>query len=597
MKNITRTFSLLLIVLMTVYSCKKSPKGNVDTGGNNNNTGSTNVPPASTGNTAATMVKGTDPSVAATQGFFLENSWMPKTFTAPATVTTVSKPDISDVGVSIDLSKVITKTSPYLFGNNTNPFMGQVADQPVLINNIAALSPNILRFPGGSLSDIYFWNAADGQSPADAPAQLLDASGNASAAGYWYGNNPASWTMSLDNYYKSLQLTNSTGLITVNYGYARYGTGPHPDQAAAHLAANWVRYDKGRTKYWEVGNECFGNWEAGYRINTAANLDGQPAVLTPQTYGTHFKVFADSMHAAAAEVGATIQVGIVLTEANDNSNSAGVSNWNAGVLSAAGNSPDFYVVHNYYTPYNQNSTADVILNTPVSATQSMLNWVKSSAQGAGVTQKPVALDEYNIFATGSNQMVSDIAGIHGVMVLGEALKNQVSMAARWDLANSWDNGNDMGMFNNSAQTSGAEPGAAAWNPRPAYYYYYYFQKYFGDRVVSSTVIGSSDILSYASSFTSGQAGVVLVNKGSADHTVALAISNFVPGTNYYFYVLQGGTDGTFSRKVVVNGHGPSGASGGPDNFTGIAPASGAQKDGIRITIPAYSVIYLVADTK
>ena len=183
------------------------------------------------------------------------------------------------------------------------------------------------------------------------------------------------------------------------------------------------------------------------------------------------------------------------------------------------------------------------------------------------------------------------------MVLGEALKNQISMASRWDLANGWSSGDDMGMFNNSSQTNGAEPGAAAWSPRPVYYYYYYFQKYFGDRMVSSTVTGSSDILSYASSFTSGQAGVILVNKGSTEHTVALAISNFLPGTNYYFYLLQGGTDATFSRKVVVNGHGPTGASGGPDGFTGIPPASGAQSGGIKITIPAYSVIYLVADTK
>ena len=65
-------------------------------------------------------------------------------------------------------------------------------------------------------------------------------------------------------------------MITVNYGYARYGTGINPVARAAHLAADWVRYDNGRTKYWEVGNENFGDWEAGYRINIANNQDGQP---------------------------------------------------------------------------------------------------------------------------------------------------------------------------------------------------------------------------------------------------------------------------------------------------------------------------------
>src|SRR5882672_8370841 len=36
------------------------------------------------------------------------------------------------------------------------------------------------------------------------------------------------------------------GIITVNYGYARYGKGPSPVQTAAHLAAQWVRYDQGK---------------------------------------------------------------------------------------------------------------------------------------------------------------------------------------------------------------------------------------------------------------------------------------------------------------------------------------------------------------
>ncbi|MGZ3763275.1 MAG: alpha-L-arabinofuranosidase [Mucilaginibacter sp.] len=582
MKNIYKTTAILLVAAMAAGACKKGPANNPPV--DNNNGGLTSI-----GNTPETIVKGTDPGTNATQGFFLDNSWQARLFTVPEAVQSVPKPGANEgIVVSVDLSKIITKTSPLVFGNNTNPFMGQFVDQPALMSNLSTLSPNILRFPGGSLSDIYFWNQSS-QGPADAPAQLLDLNGTASAAGYWYGNNTQSWTLTLDNYYKVLQQTNSAGLITVNYGYARYGTGPHPDQAAAHLAANWVRYDKGRTKYWEIGNENFGTWEAGYRINTANNQDGQPALLTPTLYGTHFKVFADSMRAAAKETGATIQIGIVLTEANDN-----IAGWNAGVLAAAGNSPDFFVVHNYYTPYQQNSTPDVILNTPVPVSKSTMDFVKSSAQGAGVTQKPVAMDEYNIFATGSNQMVSQIAGVHGVMVLGELLKNQFSMASRWDLANSWDNGDDMGIFNNSSG-SGAEPGAAAWNPRPAFYYYYYFQRYFGDRMVSSTVTGSSDILSYASSFTSGQAGDILVNKSATDHTVTILLNNFLLGTNYYFYVLKGGPDATFSRKVVINGHITSAASGGPDNFTAIPPNSAAIKGGITITVPAYGVVYLVAD--
>src|ERR1700744_4709224 len=330
MKKIYKTSIALLSVLMMMYSCKKEPTNNQQ---NNNNDNNNSTTPTSTGNTPSTIVKGTDPDNAATQGFFLTNSWQAKTFTVPTATTTVPKPNAGEnIYVAVDISKIITKTSPLIFGNNTNPFMGQFVDQPALMSGITTLAPNILRFPGGSLSDIYFWNQSS-QAPADAPAQLLDLNGNASAAGYWFGNNTQSWTFTLDNYYKVLQQTNSTGLITVNYGYARYGTSAHPDEAAAHLAADWVRYDKGRTKYWEIGNECYGNWEAGYEIDVTQNKDGQPAIITGTLYGTHFKVFADSMRKAAAEVGNTsIKIGIVLTSSNDVSNNSGGQNWNNDVL-------------------------------------------------------------------------------------------------------------------------------------------------------------------------------------------------------------------------------------------------------------------------
>ncbi len=585
-KNMMTTAAIIAASVITLQSCKKDNTNNNGGGGGGTDTTTKTTP----------IVTGTDPSVAGTQGFFLDN-WSAKTFTAPAKTQALPKPSASGaVNVSVDLSQIITRVSANIYGNNTNPYMGQYVTEPTLMANITALSPKILRAPGGSLSDVYFFNGngTNPAAPADVPDSLLDLNGVGTPAYYWYGNNTQTGTVTLDNYYKVLQQTGSTGLITVNYGYARYGTGAHPDQVAAHLAAQWVRYDKGRTQYWEVGNENYGNWEAGYRIDTRKNKDGQPEILTGTVYGTHFKVFADSMRAAAAQVGNTnIKIGIVLTTSNDAPNNAGVSNWNANVLAAADNTADFFVVHNYYTPYAQNSTASVILSTPGSQTSAMMNWVKSSVQSAGVTQKPVAMDEWNIQAIGSSQNVSNISGLHAVMTLGEVLKNQISMASRWDLANGWANGDDQGMFN-----IGDEPGAAKWNPRPAFYYMWFFQNFIGDRLVASTVTGSTDVVSYGSSFSSGQAGAILVNQGSTDHVVNLTFKNFAAGTNYYYYILNGGTDNApFSHKVYVNNVGPAGSSGGPSNYASIAAATNAQSGGITVLVPAYGAVFLIADKK
>lgn len=530
-----------------------------------------------------------DPPLANTIGFFM-NDWEPKNFTTPSSFTNVTAPTASGVTVSVDRSNVITKIPKSFAGNNSNIWMGQFVTEPVLMDHITTLHPHIIRFPGGSISDIFFWNAQPNTPPADAPTQLVQANGTTANAGYWYGKNTASWTFSVDNYYNMLQQTGNQGMITINYGYARYSTAANPVAAAAHLAADWVRYDNGRTKYWEIGNENFGDWEAGYRINTATNQDGQPEYLTGQLYGQHFKVFADSMRKAAQEIGKTIYIGAVMSESVPQTwwtNTA--KTWNTGLLAAAGAYPDYNIVHNYYTDYQTNANAAEILATPESVTGTMMNYVKQTISMAGVTQKPVVLNEWNIFSQGSKQAVSHINGMHAVMVLGESLKNKFGMTSRWDFANGWDNGNDHGMFNN-----GDEPdGVPKWNARPAFYHMYFFQKYLGDRLVASTS-NSADVVSYASSYTSGETAVALVNKATDSKSVEIKFTNFKKGTKFYWYTLTGSTDnGEFSRKTLVNGVGPAYAAGGPDNYKNLSPSSSSASNGVRVIVPGRACVFVV----
>jgi hypothetical protein len=567
----------LPICLLALLSCKKEPKVN-------NNIVTTDA-------TGTTIIPQKDPSIAKSAGFFLDD-WITKTFKAPGYNDVAQPAADATVTVNVDYSNVITKVPKYLFGNNTNPYMSQLVTEPVLMNNIKNLSPNILRFPGGSISDVYFWN---GQIPSDAPDTLFDANGNKTPVSYWVGNNTSGWTLTLDNYYAALQQTNSTGIITINYAYARYGKSAHPDQTAAHQAAQWVRYDKGRTKYWEIGNEDAGPWEAGFKIDVTQNKDGQPEIITGALYGQHFKVFADSMRKAAKEVGADIKIGAQLDQ-TDSSNSWNTvaRTWEQGYFASAGDYADFYIVHDYFTG-SDNENAATILNTSITEAKAIMDYMHATTTKNNVSLKPIALTEWNIFAQGSKQMSSYVAGMHAAMTLGELLKNQFGMASRWDLANGWSNGNDQGMFN-----AGDEPdGVSKWNPRPAFYYMYYFQKYFGDRMVGSSVTGGAgDVLSYASSFSSGEAGVVIVNKGTVSQTVKVNISNFKPGTRYYYYILTGGTDnGEFSGKVYVNGNGPGGANGGPANYLDLNANSSSLAKGLKLSVPPRAVIYLVAEGK
>ena len=576
-----RLFSVCVILFLgMLLSCKK--KESTDN--------PTPPPPVSTD---TVIVPGQDPAIANTIGFFLDD-WQPRTFTAPA-YDEVSIPATSTNTVTVDATSIITKIPLSEFGHNAVWWMGPVAGDPKFIEPITNLHPHIIRFPGGSSSDAYFWNADQGVNPPDAPATIGDETGVKKDPGYMYGKSNLNWLCNLDNYYTMLQQTNNKGIITVNYGYARYGTGTDPVATAAHLAADWVRYDNGRTKLWEIGNENFGNWEWGYRIDPALNKDGQPEYITGALYAQHFKVFADSMKKAATEIGKTINIGAVTLDAPANepwqTNTA--RTWNAGMMSGLNNKADFYVVHNYITPYDQNSTASIIFSSALSVVPTMMNYVTQALQANGATVKPIAMDEWNMWANTSKQQVSNASGVFAVLVLGEALRNKYGMAARWDLLNGWSNGDDHGLF-----SAGDEPGISKWSPRPSFYYMYYLQKMLGDRLVTSSVQGSADIKAYASTYTSGQVNVALVNTSGSAQTVTVKMKNFYSGNRFYWYSLEGSTDnGEFSRKVLVNGSGPAGDAGGPATYATLKARSAVTSNGINVTVPPRGAVFVAVDKK
>ena len=588
MKNKTLLHLLFILLTAGCVACSKNePVDNTGDDNNNNNDGNT------TNNDSTAIKDPVDPSVANTIGFFLDD-WQPKTYVTPEYTADAAATN-SAITVTVDVANVITKIPATIFGQNANNWMSRMYNEPVFINHLTNLNPHVLRWPAGSGSDCYFWNCDLNKPPADAPARLRSADGTYQTSNlYTYGKTANSWQATTDDYYSVLQQTNSIGLITVNYGYARYGTSDDPVAAAAHLAADWVRYDNGRTKYWEVGNENYGDWECGYRIDQSANKDGQPEYLTGKLYAQHFKVFADSMKAAATEIGKTIYVGAVMYESEPQSwNTNTVKTWNSTLIPEANNVPDFYIGHNYITPYAENSSAPVILNSALTVPGEMIGFMKNEITTNGGAIKPVVLSEWNMWAQDSMQMVSNVSGTFAVIVQCEALKNGFGLTARWDLYNGWADGNDHGLF-----SAGDEPNISKWSPRPSFYYMYFLQKCFGDRLVDASVTGSSTVKAYASSYTSGQSSVALLNTSGASQAVQVKFNNFKMGDRFYWYTMSGGNDnGSFSRKVYVNGSGTTADAGGPSDYATLKAKSALTSDGIKLSIPAWSAVFVMVDTK
>ena len=541
----------------------------------------------------STIIDPVDPPVSSTMGLFLDG-WQPRTYIAPQFTEGTIAP-ISGTIVTVDAANVITKIPLTVFGHNANNWMSRMYNEPVFISHLKNLKPNVIRFPAGSGSDAFFWNCDKNQPPPDAPVRLRKADGTYQTGGlYSYGKSDDSWKATVDDYYSVLQQSNSEGLITINYGFARYGTGTDPVASAAHLAADWVRYDNGRTKYWEIGNENYGDWEWGYRIDVAANKDSQPEYLSGYLYARHFKVFADSMKRAAFQIGKTIYVGAVMQESQTQSwQTATTQTWNSTMIPEANNIPDFYIGHNYITPYGENSNASTVLSSALTVPGQMISFMKSELERNNATVKPIILSEWNMWAKDSKQQVSNTSGTFAVIVQAEALKNKFGLTARWDLYNGWDNGNDHGLF-----STGDEPGVVRWSPRPSFYYMYFFQRCIGDRLVDATVSGNNNVKAYGSTYTSGQGSVALINTSSIPQNVKVKFKNFRMGDRFYWYSMEGSNDnGEFSRKVFINGSGPSGVAGGPPDYVNLKARSALTSKGIIVTVPAWSAVFVMLDSK
>ena len=512
---------------------------------------------------------------------FLED-FEPKNAIIPNSILANKVNNATTVTVTL-MADTLGKISKYVFGNSLAVWMGNNTGSSTFVKNVQALNPSLIRFPGGSWADIFFWNG----KPNDVPDSVYN--GTTGKKELFYAiSGKNDWPTTTDNYYKLRQQTGSQGLITINYGYARYGLSAKPAEQAAHLAAQWVRYDKGRTKFWEIGNENGGPWEAGWMIDTNTNKDGQPKVITGQLYGQHFKVFADSMRAAAAEVGAEIYIGAQVLHFDGTTSWNSVDKtWNAGVFKEVGDAADFYVMHNYF---GTAATVDNLLSVAATEPKKNISFIQQDIINKKAFPKPVALTEYNMNTltnpVNKSSAISYINGMQATILFNELIKNNFGLAARWLLASGED-----AMFYQGNNNS------LLWQPRPDFYYAYYQQKFTGDHVINATS-DNSTILAYASKFASGETGVVIVNRGKTAQVVKIDPKNIGVGNQYYNYSLTGGTDnGDFSLFVSVNGVNPTGTQWGPREILETIPANAYSIDeAIKLNVPARSVQFIMIES-
>lgn len=515
-------------------------------------------------------------SRAQTSYSFTEN-WKARNYSWATSITpkTLNASSSPAATVNVNISTLVSPVLPTQFGVNTNFRDGSdQRSRDSLYDGIITA----MRFPAGSGSNTYFWDG-------NIPAQMNNYYDNTGAVKSVSGiNGMNSNYMTPDIFIQFKNDINGQPIVVVNYFYARYGitsagTRAARVQQAADYAAGFVRKLNielgGKIKYWEIGNECYGQWEVGYNV-----VNSSIGKVTGKEYGQDFCVFAQAMKA----VDPTIKIGAIVNDTDDG--------WNGGVLPEVQNTADFLSVHEYFTSVADATASNILAAvSQISGIKSTLNSciTKYTTKNAGYF--PFVLSEFNSRGPYNCSMIN---GLFITQILGEVVKNGFGLSTLWVSEWSW-NSKDLSTHGFLAKD---DPEQADYTPRQSYIPFYYYSKCFGDYMVSSSS-NSNNIKCYASTFSSGESGIVLVNTSNATKTVKLNFANNSGNLSvdkiqwYEFYANTIEPTVSGYKKFYINGATSTTTGGGPANLNAVKPYEATMPTNGVISMPAYSVFFIV----
>jgi Cellulose binding domain len=410
-------------------------------------------------------------------------------------------------------------------GLNTAVYDSDMNDAPIP-GLLKAAGIDALRYPGGSYSDIYNWQTS-----------------TAADSGYVAPDTTFSDFMS------TASSAGAQPIITFNYG-----TGT-PALAAAWVQNADVTNSYG-VKYWEVGNEVYGNgtyganWETDSHCDTS--LNGTPVTVGsepsqtyncgPAEYAAGVKQYLSAVHAADANA----KVCAVLTTPgfwpDGVTNSEYPQSWNQTVLTALGSATQCVIVH-YYP--GGSSTAGMLTDPQdiagiVSTLHSEISQYAGISNAASV---PVLVTETNSTIDTDTQP----GALFAADMYMTWLENGVTSVDWWNEHNgegtvstvdgATDYG-DQGIFSNASSDGGtAEP--AADTPFAPYYGIEMLTKLGspGDEMVTATS-GNTLVRVHAVRRAGGSLDVLIDNEDPASsYTVNLTYNGFTPSGSPTVYTL------------------------------------------------------------
>ncbi len=352
--------------------------------------------------------------------------------------------------------------------------------------------PGLLRIPGGSWSDEFFWNGNGVRNGDTIDKSKLTKNG---------------WQIDYSDYKPGFRVladlspSDYHGVVDVKilHEFAKENA---PDTMVTvnagtgtpQMAAEWVRWANKKmgyhVKYWEIGNELEGSWEAG-------NTRPDGSKMTAKKYAEIFTRFAKAMKA----VDPSIKIGGP-TSSNDS------ITFVEELLKSAGDHVDFISFHTYPVDARISNPKDILNKSErISvATQKIRKWIKQY-QPDRVGKIEIGVSEWHVKVHEDVNTGNLLSGLWCSRFIGEMLKNKIDFANEWDTFSTTDHGGGHGLF------SSDDPSFSS--PRAAYWALWMWSNTMGNQLVKSSVTGNSDVVSYATK-DKGTLAVMLFNQSASD---------------------------------------------------------------------------------
>ncbi|HKO91879.1 MAG TPA: hypothetical protein VJU61_12035 [Polyangiaceae bacterium] len=252
-------------------------------------------------------------------------------------------------------------------------------------------------------------------------------------------------------------------------------------------------------------------------------------------------------------------------------------------------------VHNYFQffadPSQVSPTELLAQSAQIGERKAWLDELVEANTSRDPETLPYYLGEYNATIPSNPMQISLVNGLFISKVLGELASTGWAAASLWDILNGYDPNSGLGPGDHGILSVG-QPGVPDLTPRPSYYPFYFYTRNFGDHLVEAA---SSDdqVGVYASTWTGGGTGVVLINEADSSRRVTLTLDCASSGRGNA-WLLSG--DGLDTQVVTLNGQRPSTLAGGPIPER-VAPYSLAAsgRGQFVITLPKTSVASVVIE--